>query len=83
VAAKKPEGTPCVADQFERTHDKLLAQRTKLRAEIARSGERQTRLLRMLSQVPEVADALRSNRRPDNIDAETWLDLVAFAAKGG
>jgi hypothetical protein len=32
----------------------------------------------MLSQLPEVAEALRVGTRPGNIDAETWSALRAF-----
>ena len=70
-----------VREQLEAEHDKLVKQRDRLRAEIARTTERQARLLRLLSELPDVLSALKAGQRPANIDAETWADLQAFVAR--
>ena len=67
---------------LEAERDRLLHQRVKLQVAIDRSSDRQARLLTLLSEVPEVAAALRAGARPRNIDTETWTALQAFVAKG-
>jgi len=69
-------------EKLEAERERLEKQHARLRAEIARSAETQARLLAMLSQFPEVAEALTAGLRPANIDPETWTDLQAFAATG-
>jgi hypothetical protein len=84
MATKKLSGTSDAVStlkSLEAANERLLAQRERLRREIDRSSVRQGRLLQMLSQVPDVAEALRAGVCPSHIDADTWAALGAYVAK--
>ncbi|HXN31667.1 MAG TPA: hypothetical protein VN894_07395 [Polyangiaceae bacterium] len=68
---------------LEAEQEGLGTQLGKLRAEIARGRVRQERILRMLSELPEVAEALRSGVCPAKIDAETWAALQGSRRRSG
>lgn len=81
MAARKRAGFARKA--LEAEQERLGAQLGKLRAEIARGRVRQERILRMLSELPEVAEALRSGVCPAKIDAETWAALQVSQRRSG